>query len=109
MPVFPLKHWSSFTIKQFIEPSTLHIHIRLTVFLSMPHLPSEEETESNIFDKVAKGNPESTASDRPLHRENEEPVKASVLRVCRASVAICWLVTGSATQGSNEFSCIEGS
>jgi hypothetical protein len=43
----------------------------------MPHHPSEEETESNVFDKVAKGNPESNASDHPLHRENQEPVKAS--------------------------------
>jgi hypothetical protein len=43
----------------------------------MPRHPSEEETESNIFDKVAKGNPESTASNHPVHAENEEPVKAS--------------------------------
>jgi hypothetical protein len=33
----------------------------------MPHHPSEEE----------KGNAESNASDHPLHRENQEPVKAS--------------------------------
>ena len=43
----------------------------------MPHHPSEEETESNIFDKVAKGNPDSGASDHPIHAENEEPVKAT--------------------------------
>ena len=41
----------------------------------MPHHPSEEETESHIFDKVARGNSESTASDHPLHDENKEPVK----------------------------------
>ena len=33
----------------------------------MPHHPSEEE----------KGNAESNVSDHPLHRENQEPVKAS--------------------------------
>jgi hypothetical protein len=44
---------------------------------SRPHHPSEEETESNVFDKVAKGNPESNASDHPMHKEGEEPVKAS--------------------------------
>lgn len=43
----------------------------------MPHHPSEEETESHIFDKVAKGNPESHASNHPLHDENKEPVKAT--------------------------------
>lgn len=43
----------------------------------MPHHPSEEETESHVFDKVAQGNSESTASDHPLHKENEEPVKAT--------------------------------
>jgi len=43
----------------------------------MPSLPSEENTESNIFDKVAKGNPDSGASDHPLHAENNEPVKAT--------------------------------
>lgn len=43
----------------------------------MPHHPSEEEAESNIFDKVAKGNPESNASSHPLHEENKEPVKAT--------------------------------
>jgi len=42
----------------------------------MPVHPSEENTESNIFDKVAKGNPDSGASDHPLHAENDEPVKA---------------------------------
>lgn len=43
----------------------------------MPHHPSEEETESHVFDKVAKGNPESTASDHPMHDENGGPVKAT--------------------------------
>jgi hypothetical protein len=43
----------------------------------MPHHPSEEETESNLFDKVAKGNPDSNASNHPLHNENKEPVKAT--------------------------------
>jgi hypothetical protein len=43
----------------------------------MPHHPSEEETESNLFDKVAKGNPDSNASNRPLHDGNKERVKAT--------------------------------
>ena len=43
----------------------------------MPAHPSEENTESNIFDKVAKGNPDSGASDHPMHDENKEPVKAA--------------------------------
>lgn len=43
----------------------------------MPHHPSEEETESHVFDKVAKGNPDSNASNHPMHDEKREPVKAS--------------------------------
>jgi hypothetical protein len=50
---------------------------QLRTFLSMPHHPSEEEAESHVFDKVAKGNPESTASDHPMHHENGGPVKAT--------------------------------
>jgi hypothetical protein len=53
------------------------LQIRLRKLFIMPHHPSEEETESNVFDKVAKGNPESNASDHPMHKEGEEPVKAS--------------------------------
>lgn len=41
----------------------------------MPHHPSEENTQSNIFDKVAKESSDSTASDHPLHKENEGPLK----------------------------------
>lgn len=33
----------------------------------MPHHPSEEETDSNIFDKVAQESKDSTASDHPIH------------------------------------------
>ena len=34
----------------------------------MPHHPSEEETESHIFDSVAKNSSDSsTASDHPIH------------------------------------------
>ena len=43
----------------------------------MPAHANEENTESNIFDKVAKQSSDSTASDHPLHNENEEPVKAT--------------------------------
>jgi hypothetical protein len=43
----------------------------------MPQHPSEEQTESHIYDKAAKGNPDSHAVDHPLHGENKEPVKAA--------------------------------
>ena len=43
----------------------------------MPHGQKEEETESHIFDKVAKGSSDSTASEHPMHDENKEQVKAS--------------------------------
>ncbi|EXJ80165.1 hypothetical protein A1O1_08307 [Capronia coronata CBS 617.96] len=41
----------------------------------MPHHPAEENTQSHIFDKVAKESADSTASDHPLHDENKGPLK----------------------------------
>lgn len=41
----------------------------------MPQHPAEETAPSHIFDKVAKESSDSTASDAPLHKENEQPVK----------------------------------
>ncbi|KAK4941831.1 hypothetical protein LTR10_018307 [Elasticomyces elasticus] len=41
----------------------------------MPQHPAEEEAPSNIFDQVAKESSDSTASDHPLHKENEGPIK----------------------------------
>jgi hypothetical protein len=41
----------------------------------MPQHPAEETAPDNIFDKVAKESSDSTASDHPLHKENEQPVK----------------------------------
>jgi hypothetical protein len=66
----------------FREPSIIQrqpytLKFRLRQSFNMPHHPSEEETESHIFDKVAKGNPESHASNHPLHDENKEAVKAT--------------------------------
>ena len=65
-----------------IDEGLLHLSASYSPSISksvskMPHHPSEEETESNIFDKVAKQSGDSTASDHPLHEENEEPVKAT--------------------------------
>merc|ERR1712072_1214084 len=42
---------------------------------NMPQHPAEETAPSNIFDKVAKESSDSTASDHPMHKENEQPVK----------------------------------
>lgn len=33
----------------------------------MPHHPSDEETDSNVFDKVAQESKDSGASDHPMH------------------------------------------
>ncbi|EHY57327.1 hypothetical protein HRR83_002814 [Exophiala dermatitidis] len=41
----------------------------------MPQHPAEENTQSNIFDKVAKESSDSTASDHPIHNENSGPLK----------------------------------
>lgn len=35
----------------------------------MPHHPTEEETDSHIFDQVAKESKDSTASDHAIHTE----------------------------------------
>lgn len=43
----------------------------------MPVHPTEESAPSNITDKVAKESRDSTASDHPLHNENEGPVKGT--------------------------------
>lgn len=43
----------------------------------MPVHPSEETAPSGIFDKVAKESSDSTASDHPIHKENEGPVKGT--------------------------------
>ena len=43
----------------------------------MPHHPSEEDTESHIFDQVAKESDNSTASDHPMHKEDPSKVKAT--------------------------------
>ena len=44
----------------------------------MPHHPSEEEAEPNIFDKVAKQSTDSsTASDHPLHNAQPQPGEQS--------------------------------
>ena len=42
---------------------------------TMPVHHSEENAPSHIFDQVAKESSDSTASDHPLHNENEGPVK----------------------------------
>ena len=42
----------------------------------MPHGRGEEETESHVFDKVAKESDNSTASDHPMHKEGGD-AKAS--------------------------------
>jgi hypothetical protein len=39
----------------------------------MPHHPSEEEAESNIYDKVARESKDSGASDHPLHDTQHKP------------------------------------
>ncbi|EXJ86358.1 hypothetical protein A1O3_03309 [Capronia epimyces CBS 606.96] len=41
----------------------------------MPQHPAEENTQSHIFDKVAKESSDSTASNHPLHDENKGPLK----------------------------------
>jgi hypothetical protein len=46
----------------------------------MPVHPAEEEAQPNIFDKVAKESSDSTASDHPLHQENEGPVKQATAK-----------------------------
>ncbi|KAH0847030.1 hypothetical protein Z517_10124 [Fonsecaea pedrosoi CBS 271.37] len=38
----------------------------------MPVMPSEENTESHIFDKVAKESSDSTASDHPIHKGEQK-------------------------------------
>ena len=43
----------------------------------MPVHPTEENTESGIFDQVAKESKDSTASDHPIHQEGKEPPKAA--------------------------------
>ncbi len=44
----------------------------------MPHHPSEEEAESNIFDKVAKNSTDSsTASDHSIHDTQHQPGEES--------------------------------
>lgn len=43
----------------------------------MPVHPSEENTTSNLTDKVAAESKDSTASDHPIHDENKGPLKAS--------------------------------
>ncbi|KIX10640.1 uncharacterized protein Z518_01724 [Rhinocladiella mackenziei CBS 650.93] len=41
----------------------------------MPHHPSEENTQSHVFDRVAKESSNSTASGHTLHKDNEGPLK----------------------------------
>ncbi|ERF68191.1 hypothetical protein EPUS_05272 [Endocarpon pusillum Z07020] len=44
----------------------------------MPHHPSEEEAESNIFDKVAQQSKDTSgASDHPIHKSEDQPGEES--------------------------------
>ncbi|KIW98381.1 uncharacterized protein Z519_00041 [Cladophialophora bantiana CBS 173.52] len=38
----------------------------------MPVMPGEENTDSHVFDKVAKESSDSNASDHPLHQEHQK-------------------------------------
>jgi len=54
----------------------------------MPHHPSEENTESHLFDKVAKESDNSTASDHPMHKASAEDHKSKGPQISDSKRAI---------------------